>query len=68
MKKDIVAIIENTKKYLPDYWKKTLLQRLPGGAGSSILGIQTKEELENLLKEFWVLLNYLTFPKIPLSC
>ena len=59
MKKDIVALIANSKKYLSDYWEKTLLQRLPGGAGSYILGIQTKEELENLLKELkWEKYNH----------
>jgi len=51
-------IIQNTRRSLTSYWKKTLEQRLVNGAGSRF-NIASAEELERLLLELdWLEYNH----------
>jgi hypothetical protein len=45
----VQAAIEGMKALDATYWGKTLQQRLPGGAGSTVLGFDTSETLEAAL-------------------
>ena len=47
----VATAIQNIKKLLPDYWNKTLIQRLAGGAGSCYDQFTSSEELEKSLFE-----------------
>ena len=51
--------VRNSRSHLAEYWAKTLAQRLPGGAGSCVLGVSDADALEDLLlKMDWVEYNH----------
>ena len=59
MNTTVQEAIRNSREHLAEYWAKTLAQRLPGGAGSCVLGVANTAALEDLLEKMeWVEYNH----------
>lgn len=46
----INTAIDNIKNIDPDYWNSTLQQRMPNGAGSTVIKVSSPEDLEHKLR------------------
>jgi hypothetical protein len=61
LQKRLLTAIENTKKYLPDYWQSTLKQRRESTHVDSYYAVRPESSLEDvlvksifsLLSRFW---------------